>query len=1089
MGVIKYFLQRRTIAVLVTLIVLGAGYFGWQSLSLDAFPDATNLQVMVLTKAEGLATTEVERRITLPIEQAMAGLPQVTKVRSLSRNALSQVIVVFEDGTDVYLARQWVLERLAKVEEDLPEGAEAELGPISTGLGEIYQYSLQAGYYCPDHGDIWQQEAGDCPHDGKALMKSDQTLMDLRTLQDWEVAPRLKGLAGVNEVNSFGGFVRQYHVIPQTSLLNKFGVSLGELVEALEQSNANEGGGVVEQGDEQFYVVSRGLASSKADLENIVLRSQRGTPVLVKDVASVELGSMARQGAVTRDGMGEVVAGMVIMLRGENSRDVVSAVKERMAEIQKSLPPGVKVRPFYDRTSLIDAAVGTLGEALAEGALFVVAVLFLFLWDLRGALVVALSLPLTASLVFLAMGKLGITANLMSLGGLAIAVGMVVDGSIVVVENILGARRLARNRGRPWFDVAMEATAEVARPIFYSILVIVLVMVPLFALEGIEGKMFKPMALTVILAMGASLLVALTVVPALTTLGWKKAAGTAVPNGLPETTKESLEAQVGGTAGNSAAVPGSGVGSEHDSGTETNPVQRALLAAYRPSLAWAVAHKWVTIGVSVAFLVAAAAMVPGLGTEFLPPLDEGALAVNVVRLPSASLDASVRQVSVLEEQILERFPEVETVVSKTGRPEIAEDPMGPEQNDLLIMLKPRDSWREGMTKEKMVAELNELFAESPGIRPSFSQPIALRVNELISGVKSDLAIKVYGENLDELREAAERIAPILGGIEGAEDVKVEQTSGMTEIEVVPNREKLARYGLRIGDVNQLIATAVGGRLAGKLYEGHRWFRIQVRLPASERDSTDTIERIPLVAPGGERLFLGDVVTIRRVESPAQVSREDLQRRLVVECNVRGRDLGSFVAEAQEKMAEIEASLPAGYYLDWGGQFENQQRATKRLAIVVPIALFLVILMQLSALRNVRSTLLVVLNLPFSVIGGIGVIYFTGLHISVSVLVGLIALLGMAVQHGTLLVSYVDELRARGLGVQQAVMEGSLRRLQPLLMTKLTSLLGLIPMLMLEGPGADIQRPLALVVLGGLAFTTILNLFVVPALYPLVHREK
>lgn len=1059
MSLIRYFLQRRSIAVLVTLIVLGAGVYGWQSLSLDAFPDATNLQVMVLTKAEGLATTEVERRITLPIEQAMAGLPQVTKVRSLSRNALSQVIVVFEDNTDIYLARQWVLERLESVQEDLPAGAEAELGPISTGLGEIYQYTLEAGYYCADHPEIWQKEPGECPQSGGPMQKADYSLMDLRTLQDWEVAPRLKGLAGVNEVNSFGGFVKQYHVVPRTQQLNKFGVTLTELQQALEDSNANEGGGVLEQGDEQFYIVSRGLASSAADLENIVLRSQRGTPVLVRDVASVELGAMARQGAVSRDGLGEVVAGMVIMLRGENSRDVVSAVKEKMAEIQKSLPPGVKIRPFYDRTTLIEAAVQTLGKALAEGALFVVVVLFLFLWDLRGALVVALSLPLTAALVFLAMGAAGITANLMSLGGLAIAVGMVVDGAIVVVENITGARRMARNRGRPWLDVAMEATAEVARPIFYSILVIVLVMVPLFALEGIEGKMFKPMALTVILAMASSLLVALTVVPALATLGWG--------------------------AFSSHAKKQEAAGGEEP---QENPLQRGLLALYRPALAWSLKHKWAVIVVALLLLAGAGAMVPRLGTEFLPPLDEGALAVNVVRLPSASLDASVRQTTELERLIKERFPEVETVVSKTGRPEIAEDPMGPEQNDLVITLVPKEQWREGMTRERLVQEMNLLFAETPGVRPSFSQPIALRVNELISGVKSDLAIKVYGEDMETLRRTAEQIAPLLAQIEGAEDVKVEQTSGMTEIEVVPNREKLARYGLRIDDINHLIATAVGGSSAGKLYEGHRWFRIVVRLPADERNSTDAIERIPLVAPGGERLFLGDVVTIRSVESPAQVSREDLQRRLVVECNVRGRDLGSFVAEAKEKMETVEAELPSGYFLDWGGQFENQERATRRLAVVVPIALFLVLLMQLSALRNVRSTLLVLLNLPFSVIGGIAVIYFTNLNVSVSVLVGLIALLGMAVQHGTLLISYVDELRNGGLSVQEAVMEGSLRRLRPLLMTKLTSLLGLIPMLLLDGPGADIQKPLALVVLGGLAFTTLLNLFVVPALYPVVHKK-
>ena len=1049
MQIVRFFLRQKLLAVFAAGLLLVAGLWAWEQLPIDAFPDVTNIQVMILTKADGLGTSEVERRITYPIELAVAGVPDVTNVRSLSKNGISQVVVVFEEGTDIYWARQQIHERLSEVREKLPSGVEAEMGPISTGLGEIYQYTLEAGFFCPEHPKVWQQDAGTCPHDGKPLVKSKLNLMDLRTIQDWDVAMRLKGLPGVNEVNSFGGYARQYQVIPKTNRLLKYGISLRQIMDAVIDNSGNEGGSFVVRGDEQSYVVSKGLARSIEDLETIVLKAEHGTPVLMRDVAKVEVGAMDRQGAITRDGKGEAVAGMVIMLKGENSREVVQTVKKRIGEIQRNLPAGVKIRPFYDRTQLIEASVKTISTALLEGGLFVLIVLFVFLWDLRAAMVVALSLPLTASLVFLSMGTLGLTANLMTLGGLAIAIGMVVDGTIVVVENIVGMLRDPENKARSRTDIAFEATREVARPILFSILVIVLVFVPLFQLEDIEGKMFKPMAKTMILAMGASLLVALTVVPSIT----------------------------------------AAIASRKQERTGGNPVVRLLHFLYAPSLAFVIRHRVVAALVSLALLVGTGFIIPRLGTEFLPALDEGAVAVNAVRLPSASLDASKRQATVLEQRILETLPEVETVVSKTGRPEIAEDPMGPEQNDLFIMLKPRESWRPGMTRQKLVDKLAALFAEEPGVRPSFSQPIALRVNELVSGVKSDVAVKVYGEDLDQLRKAAARIAPMLSGVDGAQDVKVEQISGLSEIQIVPDRLKLARHRLNISDINEIVSTAIGGTVVGYLYEGQRWHGIQVRIPKEERSSERAIERIPLEAPSGARLFLGDVAAVDTVEAPAQVSRDNSKRRLLIECNVRGRDLGSFVAEAQEKLADFERSLPTGYYLTWGGQFENQQRATRRLMLVVPIALVMILLMQLSALGSVRSTLLVVLNLPFSVVGGIGIIWFAGMNVSVPVLVGLIALFGMAVQHGTVLVSFIDELRGRGMPMDKAVQEAAVRRLRPLLMTKLTSVLGLVPLLLTQGPGSDIQRPLALVVLGGLAFTTLLNLYVVPALYGWFHYSR
>lgn len=1048
MAVIRFFLGRQLLSVLLAVAVLGGGLWAWNELPIDAFPDATNVQVMVLTKAPGLSTSEVERKISYPIEQSMSGLPRVREVRSMSRNALSQVVIIFEDDVDIYFARQLVHERLADTRDELPPGVEAEPGPISTGLGEVYQYSLEAGYYCPEHPESWSKGPGRCEHDDEELLKAEYTPMQLRTIQDWVLAPQLRVLKGVNEVNSFGGYVKQYHVVPKADLLIKYDLSLQDLVEAIAANNANAGGGFVVRGDEQSYVVSEGLVRSREDIANIVLKVENGAPVLVAHVADVDFGPMTRQGAVTRDGQGEVVAGMVIMLKGENSREVVDRVKGELAGLSKTLPPGVKVRPFYDRTDLILASVNTVSRALLEGGVLVILVLFLFLWDIRGALIVALSLPLTASIALIVMKWYGVTANLMTLGGLAIAIGMVVDGAIVVVENVVAMMRDPANAGRSKRQVAEMAAREVARPIFFSIMVIVAVIIPLFTLEQIEGKMFKPMALTMIFAMAGSLLVALTVVPPLASL---------LASRKPE--------RKGG-----------------------NPVVRMLVFLYRPTLGWASRHRVIVALVSLALLLGTALVAPRLGTEFLPPLDEGSIAVNVVRLPSASLDGSRDQALLLEEMILEEVPEVETVVSKTGRAEIAEDPMGPEQNDLFIMLKPSDQWRDGVTKADLVEELGRIFGRVPGIRPSFSQPIALRVNELISGVKSDVAIKIYGDDLGELQEAAERIAPVLSSIDGAHDVKVEQSSGMRQILVTPKRDRLYRYGLNVEDINEVVETAVGGRVVGEVYEGQRSFGIQVRFPEEERNSPEAIERIPMEAPDGTRLHLGDVAGVGEVETPAQVSRDNARRRLLVECNVRGRDLGGFVAEAMEALGDIEKSLPSGYRLAWGGQFENQQRATERLMVVVPVALMLILLMQLSALRNLRSTLLVILNLPFSLVGGIGIIWLLDMNISVSVMVGLIVLFGMAVQHGTVLVAFIDELRGRGQSIADAVRQASIRRLRPLLMTKLTSLLGLIPMVLSTGPGSDIQRPLAAVVLGGLLFTTLLNMYVVPALYPWFHRE-
>ena len=1017
-------LNSRLLIVVLAVLVMAAGWHSYQKLPIDAFPDVSPNLVQVFTETEGLAPEEIEKYVTYPVESAMNGLPGIKNIRSVSNFGLSVVNVYFEDGMDIYFARQLVNERLQEARQQIPEGfGDPQMGPISTGMGLVLFYYLE-------------DETGK------------RSLEELRTIQDWLVKFHLQTVPGVTEVLGIGGWEKQFHVVVDPNALLRYGVTVNEVIDTIKANNLNVGAQFIEKNAEEYIVRSVGLASSIEDIEDIVIKSVDGTPIFLKQLADIRVGGAIRRGVQTRNGMEEVVSGQVIKLFGTNSSTVISRVEERMQEINKILPGGIRLIPYYEQKTLVKACVGTVTSALIQGVWMVAVILIAFLGSFRPSLVTALSIPFSILFAMIWMRYFGISANLMSFGGLAIAIGMVADGAIVVVENIVSMMRDPANRDLTRTEVALRATREVARPVFFSILVIVAVMLPLFSLQEIEGKMFKPMALTMVFAMGGSLLVALTLVPALS--AW-------FSSRRPE--------------------PAGG-----------NPVVRLLAAGYRPTLRLAGRFRWPVALFSVAALAATITLIPRLGTEFLPPLDEGALAVNVVRLPTASLDASRRQATVLEQMILEEYPEVETVVSKTGRAEIAEDPMGPEQSDLLIMLKPRDQWRPDMTREKLVTDMAVLFDKMPGIRPSFSQPIALRVNELISGIKSDVAIRIFGDDLDKLRETAEQIAPLLANIPGAEDVKVEQVSGMQQMVITPHPDKLSRHGLNTGDIGRLVETAVGGTLVGDLYEGQRWFGIRVRLPEVERDSAAAIERIPLEAPSGSRLFLGDVAAVDEVEAPAQVSRDNSRRRLMIECNVRGRDLGSFIASAKEKLVPLEKELPSGYRLTWGGQFENQERATRRLAVVVPVALLLILLMQLSALGNIRSALLVILNLPFSLVGGIWTIWLMDMNISVSVLVGLIVLLGMAVQHGTILVSFIDELRRRGMGIAEAVEEASIRRLRPLLMTKLTSLLGLVPMVLSAGPGSDIQRPLAAVVLGGLLFTTLLNMYVVPALYGWFHRE-
>ncbi len=1046
--ILRFMLRQKLLIILGAVILLGAGVLAWHNLPIDAFPDVTNVQVMIITNAPSLAPGEVERLVTFPIEIEMGGLPDVKQVRSVSKSGLSQVVVIFEDHVDTYFARELVFQRLANAREQLPEGVEPELGPISSGLGEIYQYVLEAGYYCAEHKTVRADSPGACEDCGAKLLHAEANLMELRTIQDWVISPQLRRLGGVNEVNSFGGLVKQFHVIPDPDLLLKYGISLRDILEALEANNANAGGSFIVKDWEQINVVSKGLVRDLGDIERIVLDAEDGTPVYLKDVAKVRLGHQTRKGVVTRDGQGEAVIGMAIMLRGSNSKQVVDRIRAEIPEIEKTLPPGVRIEAFYDRTDLIQACIRTVSWALGQGAILIVLVLFVVLWDLRAALTVALSLPMTAAAAFLLMDWQGVTANLMSLGGLTIAIGMVVDGAIVVVENIARHMREKAETDLSRIQITLEAVREVARPVIFAILIIIIVFVPLFTLESMEGKMFKPLALTICFALAGSLVAALTIVPVL---------------------------------GNLLIKRRSGRGRE-------NLLVRAIQFVYLPVLSVAMRGRWITIAVAGAIMVGAFAVLPQIGTEFLPPLDEGAIAINVVRLPSASVEGSALQCTEIEKRLLAKFPEITTVVSKTGRAEIAEDPMGPEQSDLFIMLKPRREWKTGRSKEDLVEAIERELSAFPGIRPAFSQPIVLRVNELISGIKSDVAIKIFGNDMDTLRATAERIAPILSAVKGAKNVKIEQVSGFTQLEVQMDREAMARHKVNTADVNLLIETAVGGRVATTVYEGQKRFAILVRFPLEHRNSREALERLLVPSPLGHNVPLGQLAGVREVGVPAQISREDSTRRLIVECNVRGRDLGGFVDEARSRLAEIEKDLPQGYRFVWGGQFENQQRAMARLKLVVPVALLLIFVMLFSSLGSLKSATIVLLNLPFAAVGGILAIYYLNINLSVSASIGFIALLGIAVENGLVLVSFFGQLRERGMQVRQAVFEACRLRVRPLLMTTLTTLLGLLPMLYATGSGSEVQKPLVAVVFGGLVSSLALTLIILPVLYTLVNAH-
>lgn len=1024
---IEWAVRRRGVVLFLVAGLVAAGLWALSTLRVDAFPDLTDVQVQVLVEAPGLSPVEVERLATFPIEVAMNGLPRVTQIRSTSKYAFAAVTVVFEDGVDLYFARTLIAERLQGVRESLPSGATAELGPMSAANSEIYHYTVEGG--------------------GKDLT-------ELRTIHDRIVKPQLRTVPGVAEVNPFGGFVRQVQVVIRPERLTSFGLTLHDVVEAVEANNAVAAGGYLEHRDEQYILRGLGQAVGPEDLRRTVIRSNAaGVPVLVGDVADVGYGAELRQGAVSRDGRGEVVSGLVMMLRGENGREVVGRVRQRVEEINRSLPPGVRVAPYYDQTDLVAGTLKTVRTNLLEGGFLVIAILLLFLGNVRAAVIVALTIPLSLLFAFLGMRWLGLSANLMSLG--AIDFGMIVDGSVVMAEHFVRTLNEDEEHGRLPRDGAglgvrlAAAAREVGRPIGFGVLIIMLVYVPIATLQGLEGRMFRPMAITVAIALFGSLLLALAFIPAAATLVFR-----------------------GGARESRFAVR----------------LAAWLDRRYQPLLRRAMARPAATLAGAVLLFGAALLLVPRLGTEFLPELDEGSILIEAIRDPSVSLTRSVEMQRELERTV-RMSPEVTTVVSRVGRPEIGSDPMGLNQADVFVMLKPRDQWRPGLTKEALQEEIEARLQERvPGIAFGFTQPMAMRLDELVSGVRSDLAVKVFGDDAEENRRVAERVGTVLRRVPGAAQVQVEATQGQGYLNVRMDRGAMARFGIPMSEVQEALETAVGGRPVSHVVDGSYAMDVVVQYPAELRTSPEAIGAITVPAPSGARIALSQLADIRLASGPVQVSRERAQRLVIVQSNVEGRDLGGFVKDVQAAV-QREVKLPAGVFLTYGGQFENQERAMARLRFVVPLSITLIALLLYVSLGSWTLALLVLANLPFAAVGGIAALWLRGLHLSVSASIGFIALFGVAVLNGLVLLTTVQRARADGATAATAAMEGARQRLRPVLMTAMVASIGFIPVALSHGTGAEVQRPLATVVIGGLITSTLLTLLVLPSLYAWIEGRR
>jgi cobalt-zinc-cadmium resistance protein CzcA len=1015
--------HRLTVGVAV-LVAVGAGAWAVRTIHIDAFPDVTNIQVEVVSTAAGLAPLEIEQFVTYPIESAMRGLPGLERMRSVTKYGISVVTLVFRDDVDIYFARQLVFERLAEAERGVPDGVEIRLGPVATAMGEIYQYTLE-----PKGG-------------GRGTV---QELTRLRTLQDWVVTPLLKGVPGVTEVNSFGGYLQQFHVLVDPDKLLSYNLTVEAVHEAIRTNNANVGGNVVAQRSEQYIIRGVGLVTSEADIRQIVLKAEGGTPVFVGDVADVKIDHAVRQGAAQKDGDREVVGGIVMMLRGENSRVVVDRVEARVREINGSgvLPDGVTLVPFYERSSVVDASMRTVLTALGEGATLVLVVLALFLWSIRGALVVMLALPLSTLITFVVMRVIGLDANLMSLGGLAISIGMVIDATIIQVENV--QRHLAETpEAATRLATVLRAAVEVRKPSIFGELIIALTFVPIVILQGMEGKMFSPLAFTVALALLSSLLLSIFVIPAVCLTMLRP-------------------------------------------GHRSSPVFEFNRRLYVKALAWALGHRAVVVATAGAALVAALVLLPRLGTEFIPVMDEGAFDMDVQMLPGVSLDKAMETTGDIMRR-LKRFPELETVVSRTGQTGVAVEARGVDKTGFVGALKPRGEWTSATTREALTEKMREAIADVPGVVASFSQPIQCRIDELVAGTRAQVIAMVFGPDLDVLNRKAAEMASAIAAVRGASDLNVERVAGQPYLTVAIDRNRVARHGANVSDVLHVIELGIGGMPVGRVYQEDRVFDIAIRFPEDHRQSVEALGALLIDVPGGYRVALRELADVRMVEGPVQISRDMGQRRIGIEMNVSGRDIGSFVADAQRAVRE-RVSLPPGYYVTWGGQFENQQQATRRLAVITPVVVGGIFLLLLMTFDSAWLASLVLVNLPFAMVGGVFALFVSGLYLSVPASVGFIVLFGVAVLNGLVLVSYVQQLRAEGHPLAEAVRQGCEHRLRAVLMTASIAVYSLLPMVVATGPGSEVQRPLAVVVIGGLISSALLTLFVLPVIYSWVEERR
>ncbi|RMM59800.1 Cation efflux protein [Pseudomonas savastanoi pv. glycinea] len=1037
---IQFAIEQRIVVMLAVLLMAGLGIASYQKLPIDAVPDITNVQVQINTSAPGFSPLETEQRITFAIETNMAGLPGLQQTRSLSRSGLSQVTVIFEDGTDLFFARQLVGERLQIAKDQLPEGVDAMMGPISTGLGEIFLWTVEA-------------REGALKEDGTPY-----TPTDLRVIQDWIIKPQLRNVPGVAEINTIGGFARQYQIAPDPKKLAAYKLTLNDLVAALERNNANVGAGYIERGGEQLLIRAPGQLGTVDDIANIVIANVQGTPIRISSVAEVGIGKEMRSGAATENGR-EVVLGTVFMLIGENSRTVSQAVAAKLADINRTLPEGVEAVTVYDRTNLVEKAIATVKKNLIEGAILVIVILFLFLGNIRAALITAMVIPLAMLFTFTGMFTNKVSANLMSLG--ALDFGIIVDGAVVIVENAI--RRLAhaqKKYGRMLtrserFQEVFAAAREARRPLIFGQLIIMVVYLPIFALTGVEGKMFHPMAFTVVIALLGAMILSVTFVPA------------AIAMFVTGKVKE-----------------------------EEGFVMRTARHRYAPILSWVLGHRSIAFGLALVLIVLSGFTASRMGSEFIPSLSEGDFALQALRVPGTSLTQSVDMQQRLEKAIIEKVPEVQRVFARTGTAEIAADPMPPNISDSYVMLKPQSEWPDpDKSREALIADMQKAAASVPGSNYELSQPIQLRFNELVSGVRSDVAVKVFGDDMNVLNQTAAKIAATLQKVSGASEVKVEQTTGLPVLTINIDRDKAARYGLNVADVQDAIAIALGGRQAGTLYEGDRRFDMVVRLPEQLRTDVNGLSSLLIPVPASANsnqqisfISLSQVASLDLVLGPNQISRENGKRVVIVSANVRGRDLGSFVEEAGTTI-DSGVQIPAGYWTNWGGQFEQLQSAAKRLQIVVPVALLLVLALLFMMFNNLKDGLLVFTGIPFALTGGVMALWLRDIPLSISAGVGFIALSGVAVLNGLVMIAFIRSLREEGHSLHNAINEGALTRLRPVLMTALVASLGFIPMALATGTGAEVQRPLATVVIGGILSSTALTLLVLPALYQWAHRRE